>query len=230
MDRSARDVPNDFMKSDRVETTGIPTSMSKRRFFRRAATAGILMSQVNGILGAKEAWSWGQDRKRSHPRWKFTFVNHAITNPFFEATQNGIKDACELLGCDSLWLGSPNSNTDEMITAFNSAIAAKVDAIGVSLIHGTVFDKPVKEALRAGIPVFAYNSDVPAESENERLAYIGQDLYAAGYLLGNRLAESTPPGKIAAFMATKHTLNIQPRADGMKDAIDLPRFFGPRLA
>jgi simple sugar transport system substrate-binding protein len=39
-------------------------------------------------------------------------------------------------------------------------------------------------------------------------------------MLGHRLAGSIPPGKIAAFMATRHTLNIQPRADGLQDAIE----------
>ena len=211
-----------FMRPDCAEIIGSSTPICKRGFLRHAAMAGIsgiLLSQLTGILDAK-AWSWGQDREKSHPRWKFAFVNHAMTNPFFKATQNGIKDACELLGCDSLWLGSRNSNPDEMITAFNSSIHSKVDAIGVSLIVERSFDQPVKEALRAGIPVFAYNSDVPEKRKNGRLAYIGQDLYAAGYTLGYHLARSIPPGQIAAFMATKHTLNIEPRALGLKDAIE----------
>ncbi len=211
------------MRPEQVETTGSATPISKRGFFRHTAIAGIsgiFLSQLTGILDTKEAWSWGEDRKKSHPRWKFAFVNHAVTNPFFKTTQNGIKDACELLGCDSLWLGSRNSNPDEMITAFCSSIRSKVDAIGVSFIHDKAFDQPVKDALRAGIPVFAYNSDVPGESQNRRLAYIGQDLYAAGYMLGYRLARSIPSGQIAGFMATKGTLNIQPRADGLKDAIE----------
>jgi simple sugar transport system substrate-binding protein len=211
-----------FVSPNCTEPTGSTMIVSKRGFLRRAAissTTGMLLSQLTGILSAKEAWSRGQDSNKLRPRWKFVFVNHAITNPFFEATQNGIKDACELVGCAGFWLGSRDSNLSEMVAAFNSAIASKADAIGVSLIDKTVFDRPVEEALRAGIPVFAYNSDVPPESQNRRLAYIGQDLYGAGYMLGYRLANAIPPGKIAAFMATKRTLNIQPRADGLKDAI-----------
>jgi simple sugar transport system substrate-binding protein len=199
-----------------AEMHGSPTPMSKRTFLRSTALAGI-----SGIVpsGAKAAWSWNQDPNRSHPRWNFAFVNHARTNPFFEATQNGIKDACELFGCEAQWMGSLNSDVNEMVSVFNSAVEAKVDAIAVSLIHETAFDEPVKRALRAGIPVFAYNSDVLPESQNERLAYIGQDLYAAGYMLGASVANLISPGKIVAFMATKHTLNLQPRADGLEGAI-----------
>src|SRR5947209_2494004 len=31
--------------------------------------------------------------------YKFTFVNHVTTNPFFTPTQNGAADASKLLGC-----------------------------------------------------------------------------------------------------------------------------------
>ena len=35
---------------------------------------------------------------KSHPKWKFVFVNHVTTNPFFVPTQYGAADACSLLG------------------------------------------------------------------------------------------------------------------------------------
>ena len=35
---------------------------------------------------------------RPHPRWRFVFVNHATTNPFFVPTRYGIEDACALFG------------------------------------------------------------------------------------------------------------------------------------
>jgi simple sugar transport system substrate-binding protein len=217
-----------FTRPACVETGGNARAVCKRGFLRHtvvAGLAGIAFGQLTNSSDAK-AWFWSQERKGPHPRWKFAFVNHATTNPFFKATQNGIKDACELLACDGLWLGSESSNPNEMITAFNSSIRSKVDAIAVSLIVEKCFDQSIQEALRAGIPVFAYNSDVPAERKNGRLAYVGQDLYAAGYMLGNRLAlgdrlaHPIPSGQIAAFMATKGTLNIQPRADGLSKAIE----------
>ena len=81
------------------------------------------------------------------------------TNPFFTPTQNGAADACKLLGCSYQWTGSQNSNVGEMVNAFNSAVSAGVDGIGVALVSLTAFNSPVEKALAAKIPVVAYNAD-----------------------------------------------------------------------
>jgi simple sugar transport system substrate-binding protein len=99
------------------------------------------------------------------------------TNPFFVPTQYGIQDACSLLGCDFQWTGSANADVAEMVNALNAALAAKASAIAVPSVDPHAFDAPVERALNAGIPVFAYNADAPANGDNKRLAYIGQDLY-----------------------------------------------------
>jgi simple sugar transport system substrate-binding protein len=154
-----------------------------------------------------------------HPRWKFVFVNHVTTNPFFVPTQYGIADACGLLGCDYQWTGSATADVAQMVNALNAAIAAKADAIAVPIVDPKAFDKPVERALAAGIPVFAYNADAPAGGGNQRLAYIGQDLYQSGYQMGERIAGLIDSGLVALFIATPGQLNIQPRLDGAQDAI-----------
>ncbi len=155
----------------------------------------------------------------NHPRWRFVFVNHVTTNPFFVPTQNGLADACALLGCDHQWTGSANSDVSEMVNAMNAAIAAKAAAIAVPLIDPRAFNDPTERALQAGIPVFAYNGDVPAGSPNKRLAYIGQDLFQAGQLMGQRIVQLVDGGPIALFIATPGALNIQPRIDGAQDVL-----------
>ena len=94
-----------------------------------------------------------------HPRWKFVFVNHVTSNPFFVPCQYGIQDACALLGCDYQWTGSETSDVAQMVNAMNAAIAGKADAIAVCLVDPKGFDRPVENALAAGIPVFSYNAD-----------------------------------------------------------------------
>ncbi len=42
----------------------------------------------------------------SKKNYKFVFVNHVTTNPFFTPTQYGAADACKLLGCSYQWTGS----------------------------------------------------------------------------------------------------------------------------
>ena len=143
--------------------------------------------------------------------YKFTLVNHVTTNPFFTPTQNGAADACKLLGCSYQWTGSQNSNVGEMVSAFNTAVSAGVDGIGIALVDLHAFNSPVAKALAAKIPVVAYNADAAG---NPRLSYIGQDLFVSGQEMGQHIASLVPSGDVALFIATPGSLNIQPRIDG----------------
>jgi simple sugar transport system substrate-binding protein len=154
---------------------------------------------------------------RPHPRWKFVFVNHATTNPFFVPARYGIQDACSLFEVDCQWTGSTRSNVGEMTTAMRRAIKRGVHGIAVSVIEPRAFNTPTAEALRRGIPVVAYNAD--GGRGNQRLSYVGQDLYQSGLKMGARIVELVGAGDVFLFIATPGQLNIQPRVDGALDAI-----------
>ncbi len=147
----------------------------------------------------------------SSKSYHFVMVNHVTTNVFFTPTQSGAADACKLLGCSYTWTGSASSNVSEMVNAINSAVSAKADGIGTSLIDPSAFNKPVQSALAAGVPVVAYNADEP---KTGRLAYIGQDLFLSGQEMGTHIASLVPSGDVALFIATPGAANIQPRIDG----------------
>ncbi|CAP56572.1 sugar ABC transporter substrate-binding protein [Gluconacetobacter diazotrophicus] len=183
-----------------------------RRGIMQTAALGASMAALGGIRRAAA-------ETVSHPRFRLVFVNHVTTNPFFTATQYGLRDAAALVGADTQWTGSENSIAAEMITAINAAIAAKASAIAVCLVDPHAFNDPVERALAAGIPVFAYNADAPAGSGNKRLAYIGQDLFKAGQMMGQRILDLVPGGRVALMIATPGQLNIQPRIDGAQDML-----------
>jgi simple sugar transport system substrate-binding protein len=148
----------------------------------------------------------------SGPGYKFTFVNHVTTNPFFTPTQSGLADAAKLLGIPKpQWTGSASSSISQMVNAINSAATAKVDGIATTLISATAFNNPVKNAMNAGIPVVSYNADEPSV---DRLSYIGQDLFQAGVQMGNKIVGLVPSGLIALMIATPGSANIQPRFNG----------------
>lgn len=199
----------------------------KRRRLLQTAMAGSAGAAFLAACGGSSPNSTTQNTSSgggggnypSHPKWNFVFVNHVTTNPFFVPTIYGIQDACALINCTYQWTGSENSVVSEMVNAMNTAIAAKADGIAVAIVDPTAFNAPVENALSAGIPVLSYNADAPASSGNKRLAYIGQDLYQSGVQLGQRIVSLVPSGDIAGFIATPGQLNIQPRIDGAKAAI-----------
>ncbi|MGH3495347.1 MAG: substrate-binding domain-containing protein, partial [Sciscionella sp.] len=67
-----------------------------------------------------------------------------------------------------------------------------------------------------GIPVIAYNATAP---DNYPLAYVGQDLYQSGFLMGERIAKKVTSGTILVGIAQPGANNLQPRLDGMTAAL-----------
>jgi simple sugar transport system substrate-binding protein len=202
--------------------SGISSSfdgVSRRQALRRAAGAGALISlsslagfSVSSVEAAGEALG----KFPNHPRWKFIFVAHVNTNPFWVPLRYGAEDACALLGATFQWTGSEKSIPADIVNAFNAAVSSKADGIALALIDPTAFNDPVDDALTQGIPVVSYNADTKG---NKRLCYIGQDLFLSGKALGQRIAEAVDEGEVAGFISTPGQLNIQPRMDGAREAI-----------
>jgi simple sugar transport system substrate-binding protein len=187
-----------------------------------AAASALLTACSDENKQQPAAAQGGPGNYPATPKWRFVFVNHVTTNPFFTPTQYGAQDACALLNCNFQWSGSKDSVTSEMVNALNQAVSAKADGIAIAVTDKTAFKAPVDSALDQGIPVVSYNADgARGDPGTNRLAYIGQDLYNSGFQLGTRIAQLMPNGGDAVgFIATPGSLNIQPRIDGAKDAIE----------
>jgi simple sugar transport system substrate-binding protein len=197
----------------------------RRAFLRRTALTGVAAGSVSTILAAcgsssssSSASSGGGSESvfGKHKAFKFVFVNHVTTNPFFTPTQYGAADACKLLGCSYQWTGSENSNVSQMVNALNTAVTSGADGIAVALIDPHAFNAPVEAAIKAGIPVLSYNADAVG---NARLAYIGQDLKLAGEKMGERIASAVGSGEVGLFIATPGSANLQPRIEGAERAV-----------
>jgi simple sugar transport system substrate-binding protein len=175
-----------------------------------AAAAGLALP---GAARAGDPLAFPQP----HPTWRFVFVNHALTNPFFVPAKNGSGDAAAIVGASVHWVGSVSSDVGEMVKAMRRAIELRADGIAVSIVDPEAFNGPTALALSRGIPVVAYNAD--GGKANKRLAYIGQDNYQSGLELGARIVSLVEGGDVYLFIATPRQQNIQPRIDGALDAI-----------
>ena len=84
-------------------------------------------------------------------------------------------------------------------TRMNTAITGGANGIGVCLVDKKAFNAPTDAALKAKIPVVAYNAD---ERPTRRLSYIGQDLFLSGQEMGKQIIDLVPSGDVALFIAT----------------------------
>ena len=212
------------------EITEKQRDFSRRRFLRNAGAAAAAVPIYAGLADIlTEQGASAATYKRnahiasfaSHPKYHFVMVNHVTTNSFFTATIYGCQDACALTGTSFQWTGSNNSLVGQMVSAFNSGIAAKAHGIGCCLINDTSFNSPVDTALSHGIPVIAYNADVSTGVKNNRMAYVGQNNLTAGAAVGEAiLKQGVKSGDlVAGIIATPGTGNIQPRLDGAKPVL-----------
>jgi simple sugar transport system substrate-binding protein len=177
--------------------------------------ASALLAACTGVQEAQNGGSSGPFP--GNPGWRFAFVNHVTTNSFFVPTRSGLADAAALLGVpEPQWTGSENGNVAQMASAMETAINSKVDGIAVALTDDNAFVDLTKRALGQGIPVLAYNASAAG---NYPLTYVGQDLYLSGFRMGQRIARKTTSGDILVGIAQPGGNNVQPRLDGITDAL-----------
>ena len=170
---------------------------------RLGATASAALS------GAPAGGGGGFSR---HPNWNFAFLSHLTIDPTFVALQYGLEDACALVGCSFSWGGSARGDVDELAQAFDLAISARADGIGVSLVNPKALDGLVERASRAGIPVIAVNARAPGDRS---LALVGMNPKEAGAALGARIVAMVGRGEVALFVGDREVVALRPLADAV---------------
>jgi simple sugar transport system substrate-binding protein len=211
-----------------IQTLNMKDSPSRRRLLKGAglvsatgAASALLAACSSSSSAASSAAKDTVGKFPTTPAWKFWFVNHVTTNAFFTPTQYGLADAAALLGLPTpSWGGSTNSVVSQMVSYFDTAVAASADGIALAAISATAFTSPVESAMDKGIPVVTYNADGEyvngkAVIGTNRLCYIGQSLYSSGQSMGEQIKLAVPGGgPIVIFTPVVGTGNTQPRYQG----------------
>ncbi len=131
--------------------------------------------------------SSGGTPSQSGSKPKIAFIIYSTPIEFFVPTVQGIHDAAAAFGVDvNIEYGNgDNIQENNLIVA---AIAKKVDGIAVSLPDNNAFAKSVCDAKGAGIPVVSFNIDATSGPAHDcRMAFMGQDFQATGYLIAKRM-------------------------------------------
>ena len=112
------------MDTEAMET---PTGIDRASLLKRIAAGGAALS-LPALLEAKQAMgataAGGGGNYPAHPKWKFAFINHVTTNPFFVPTQYGAADASALVNVTYTWTGSEKADVGQMLNALNAPISS----------------------------------------------------------------------------------------------------------
>ncbi|MCD6575106.1 substrate-binding domain-containing protein [Candidatus Aerophobetes bacterium] len=155
----------------------------------------IILAMLVCIIGLVALYGITTFSFAATPKLRFVLVCYGSPgNPFWTRVKKGMEDAAKLLGVDAV-MQFANNDIDRAADFVDTAIANKVDGIGVTLSDPDAFDAPVQRARDAGIPVIGFNIDDPKHTEgNARQAYVGQSFVEAGYALGKRIINLIPEG------------------------------------
>lgn len=130
----------------------------------------------------------GNETADSQPRLQFGLVIYdSPGNPFWTKVQNGAREMADKLGCEVTiqYAEGDSVKQNDIIEQF---LVRKLDGIGVVLNYDESYDGVVSKAIERGVPVIAFNiDDTQRGAGNARMAYIGQDMEAAGYIIAKRL-------------------------------------------
>ncbi|MFD4254095.1 substrate-binding domain-containing protein [Amycolatopsis thermoflava] len=203
------------MTDDQISLTSRRSALKFLGAGGGAVAASALLAACQGVRDSPG--SGGGGAFPDTPDWRFVFVNHVTTNSFFVPTRTGMADAARLVGIpEPQWTGSADGNVSEMANAFSTAVNGGVDGIAIALTDNNAFVEPTKRAFERGIPVIAYNATAAG---NHPLTYVGQDLYQSGFLMGQRIARDVTSGLILVGISQPGGNNVQPRLDGITDAL-----------
>ena len=155
----------------------------------------------------------------------FRLVTHGGDDPFWAVVAQGMRDAADELGCRAE-IDLAGGDLANQQKAFVEAVTSKPDGIALVVNDANAWDKPVQEALDAGIPVIGINNDDPEPGGNPRLCYIGQSERVASYKLGRAIFKAGQDAGVnmgAAHVAMAAEVPgaayAQIRSQGIKDAM-----------
>lgn len=185
---------------------------SVRQSFLTAVTAAALVVPGGGTL-AQETY-------------KFTVLTQTgIDNTFWQTIKRGMDDACADYKADcQLLFTTENGNLQMHLQNLETTIAQGVDGIATVIVDDTIYDEAIQRAIDNGIPVLTINvDDTEGARGNARLAFIGQDLFLAGYEVAKGLVgqlDKSKPQHVLLGLARPGESWAEDRIGGAKKYLD----------
>ncbi len=152
--------------------------------------AAAALAVALGLSASPAALAADADNKAEWSKINILFIPWSqSSNAFFEAVVNGAKDAAAQQGVNiDIQFGEEDASKQK--TIFETGIANKVSGIAINIADDNAYVETACKAMAAGIPIVTFNIDDSrhgAPGSTCRMAFMGQNFVAAGYVLGKRM-------------------------------------------
>ena len=94
------------------------------------------------------------------------FIPKLTGNAFFEAANKGAQEYAGRNGFKVVYSGNPVADVAYQIEIIQQAVADKADSICISSLDATALDSELKKAVKAGIKVVTWDSDVSGDARS----------------------------------------------------------------
>jgi ribose transport system substrate-binding protein len=153
----------------------------------------------------------------------FAVVPKKASSPFYKEAGRGCQDAAQTLkGVNCVFQGAMKTNDvrrQDMI--ISGLIAEGVDGIALAVTQSEFLaSRSIYQAVKAGIPVVAFDADFALKDQHLREAYIGTNNLALGRALGEAAKKLRPNGgSICIHTGRLDSPNLNLRIMGIRSAL-----------
>ncbi|MBU4200981.1 MAG: substrate-binding domain-containing protein [Verrucomicrobia bacterium] len=171
----------------------------------------LLIIGFAGCGGKREA-------KPAPSRTTIAVIPKGTTHEFWKSVHAGANQAAKELDVDIIWKGAlKEDNREAQIAVVEDFISRRVSGIVMAPLDDTALRAPVASAVRNGIPVVIFDSDLKSDLI---VSFVATDNYLGGKLAGKRLAELLDgKGKVAMLRYQEGSASTMRREQGFLDAI-----------
>jgi simple sugar transport system substrate-binding protein len=192
-----------------------------RRLRGAVASLALVAALTVTACGGDDDNSNGQGTKgsssRAGMRIEFAFAG-VPGDPYYTVIKNGAAQAEKDMGVDVEYKETSQYDFQEQVRLIKAAIARKPDGLVVSEESPEVLDRPVKEAVDAGIPVIIAAAGENSVTKTGALGFVGQNEFEVGFKAGEQL-KAAGVKRVACLNPAVGTPNLDARCNGLEKAL-----------
>ena len=166
-----------------------------------------------------------EDESTPQKTLRFAYLVKNLTNPYFIAQADGVKDTCAKYGIEvEVQATEKETDIDKQLQIADNYLTQQFDTIIVAPLSSTAIVPFIKRCNDAGVPFI--NIDTRADVDEmeklsaESVTYVGSNNYTAGVAAAEGLIEALGgTGKIAVLEGTSGAQSAEQRKAGFNDTI-----------
>jgi len=148
----------------------------------------------------------------------YALVVHSVPgDAFWDVVKTGAEAAGNVYGATITYQGDPDVQKQSQL--IETAIAAKVDGIIVSMANPEGLAGAITDAVAADIPVITINSGADESAALGAMTHVGQSEYLAGQGAGTQLTEASAK-KVICVIHEAGNAGLEDRCAGAADTLD----------